>query len=65
LELSKILGLPLQEGIEAINELHKAIMVDIKETHSTKEDKKHELIEPRILRVSNTNSMITIVVGYF
>ena len=65
MESSKILGLPLQEGIEAIKKLDKTIKLDIEEVYSTKKDIKDELIEPRIIRVSNTDSVITIVVGYF
>ncbi len=65
MELLKILGLPLQEGIDLIKKFDDSMKIETKETYSTKRDTNYELIEPRILRVSNTDSVITIVVGYF
>lgn len=63
--LSDILALPLEEGIELIKKYNNTMRIEISETFSPKKDSKYELNDSRILRVSNTNGVITIVVGYF
>lgn len=65
MELSDLLALPLGEGIEVIKKNNNTMNIEIRETNSYKKDKNFELNEPRILKILNTNSVITIVVGYF
>lgn len=59
-----ILGFSKKEGLELLEGLSSK-KIEVKETIGSKKDKRTTLSEPRIIRCTETESSIIVVVSYF
>lgn len=59
-----IIGLPLEEGLILLKR-HSSNKIEIKGTTANKKLKEPLLIEPRIVRCTESGNIITVVVSYF
>ncbi|WIV10890.1 hypothetical protein [Proteiniborus sp. MB09-C3] len=59
-----VLGFPLEEGLVFLRRLGDK-RIEIKGTTANKKDKETLLFEPRIIRCTETESIITVVISYF
>lgn len=60
-----ILGLPLQEALDIIENNFNNLNVDIKKTFAWNKESEQKLEQARVLKILEHKDNLTIIIGYF